>query len=85
MSEAKYVKIYNWLSEQISNKVFVPGDKIPNETEIAAKFNVHRMTVRQAIDKLVNNHMLIRTRGKGTFLLSEKTPVRPTFQRFAES
>lgn len=75
MSEAKYVKIYNWLSEQISNKVFVPGDKIPNETEIAAKFNVHRMTVRQAIDKLVNNHMLIRTRGKGTFLLSEKTPV----------
>jgi len=69
------MKICNWLSDQIKNKVYVPGDKIPNETEIAALFNVHRMTVRQAINKLINNHMLIRTRGKGTFLLSDKTPI----------
>ena len=38
-------------------------------------FGVHRMTVRQAIDKLVNDHMLVRKRGKGTYLLSEKRPV----------
>jgi DNA-binding GntR family transcriptional regulator len=75
MSEAKYLKIYNWLSDQIKSKVFQPGDKIPNETEIAEMFNVHRMTVRHAIDKLVSSHMLIRTRGKGTFLLSEKEPI----------
>lgn len=73
--ESKYIIIYNWLSNQIKNKKFLPGDKIPNEIDIAKKFNVHRMTVRQAIDMLVNNHMLIRIRGKGTFLLSEKTPV----------
>ena len=59
----------------IEYKKFLPGDKIPNEIDIAKKFNVHRMTVRQAIDLLVSNHMLIRIRGKGTFLLSEKTPV----------
>ena len=73
--ESKYIVIYNWLSGQIKNKKFLPGDKIPNEIDIAKKFNVHRMTVRQAIDLLVSNHMLIRIRGKGTFLLSEKTPV----------
>lgn len=73
--ESKYIAIYNWLSGQIKNKKFVPGDKIPNEIDLAKKFNVHRMTVRQAIDMLVSNHMLIRIRGKGTFLLSEKTPV----------
>ena len=38
-------------------------------------FGVHRMTVRQAIDKLVSDHMLVRKRGKGTYLLSEKRPV----------
>jgi len=75
MSEAKYLKIYSWLSDQIKNKVYQPGDKIPNETELAEMFHVHRMTVRHAIDKLVSNHMLIRTRGKGTFLLSEKEPI----------
>lgn len=75
MREAKYLQIYNWLSAQIKTKAFLPGDKIPNETELASMFGVHRMTVRQAIDKLVSNHMLIRTRGKGTFLLSEKMPV----------
>lgn len=75
MTEAKYLTIYNWLSDQIKTKTFKPGDKIPNETEIAEMFNVHRMTVRHAIDKLVSSHMLIRTRGKGTFLLSEKEPI----------
>ena len=27
--EAKYITIYNWLSDQIKNKKFLPGDKIP--------------------------------------------------------
>lgn len=75
MAKSKYLVIYEWLSEQIRNKVYQPGDKIPNENDLAAMFNVHRMTVRQAIDKLVNDHMLVRKRSKGTFLLSEKSPV----------
>jgi GntR family transcriptional regulator len=75
MSTPKYQIIYQFLSEQIRDKKILPGDKIPNESELAAMFQVHRMTVRQAIDKLVNDHMLVRKRGKGTFLLSEKYPV----------
>jgi len=74
-SKPKYMIIFEWLSEQIRNKTIKPGDKIPNENELAAMFNVHRMTVRQAIDKLVDDHMLVRKRSKGTFLLSEKSPV----------
>jgi DNA-binding GntR family transcriptional regulator len=74
-AKAKYLIIYEWLSEQITSKKFRPGDKIPNENELANMFGVHRMTVRQAIDKLVGDHLLVRKRGKGTFLLSEKSPV----------
>ncbi len=75
MSTPKYLKIYQFLSEQIKEGKILPGDKIPNESELAEMFQVHRMTVRQAIDKLVNDHMLVRKRGKGTFLLSAKYPV----------
>ncbi|MBI4806044.1 MAG: GntR family transcriptional regulator [Desulfovibrio sp.] len=74
-TKSKYMAIYEWLSEQITSKAFRPGDKIPNESELSTMFGVHRMTVRQAIDKLVSDHMLVRKRGKGTYLLSEKRPV----------
>ena len=75
MKKSKYMVIYEWLSDQIRDKKFQPGDRIPNETEIASMFNVHRMTVRQAINKLVGDHIIVRIRNKGTFLLSERSPV----------
>lgn len=75
MKKSKYMAIYEWLSDQIRSKHFKPGDRIPNETELAAQFGVHRMTVRQAINKLVGDHIIVRKRNKGTFLLSERSPV----------
>ncbi len=75
MKKSKYMVIYEWLSDQIREKKLQPGDRIPNEIEIASMFNVHRMTVRQAINKLVGDHIIVRKRNKGTFLLSERSPV----------
>jgi DNA-binding GntR family transcriptional regulator len=71
----KYLLIYEWLSKQIETREYRPGDRIPSEHELAAMFKVHRMTVRQAIDKLVEDHLLVRKRRSGTFLLSEKSPM----------
>ena len=71
----KYLLIYEWLSNQIEAGKYRPGDKIPSEHELAAMFKVHRMTVRQAIDKLVGDHLLVRKRRSGTFLLSERSPM----------
>lgn len=73
--KAKYMVIYDWLSERIADKTYQPGDRIPNECDLAAMFGVHRMTVRQATNKLVGEHILVRKPSKGTFLLSEKSPV----------
>lgn len=75
MKKSKYLAIYEWLSDQIRERKFLPGDRIPNEMELAAKFGVHRMTVRQAINKLVGDHIIVRKRNKGTFLLAERSPV----------
>lgn len=67
----KYRIIYEYLRQQIREEKLRPGDRLPNESELAARFRVHRMTVRQAIDILVNDHIVVRKRGRGTFLLRE--------------
>ena len=41
-----YVQIRNALREDIVNKVLLPGQKLPSEDELAARFGVSRMTVR---------------------------------------
>ena len=65
----KHIRIYNWLREMIDRGRF------PTEIEIAKKFGVNRMTVRQSMDMLVNEGIVIRKRGKGTFLLKKPDKV----------
>ena len=74
-AKAKYMRVYEWLEEGINEGRFQVGDRLPNEVELAERFNVHRMTIRQAINKLVSDHVVVRKRGSGTFLISDKRPV----------
>lgn len=45
-----------------------PGEAIPSEMELAARFRVSQGTVRKAIDELAAEHLLVRRQGKGTFV-----------------
>ncbi|MEP6608020.1 MAG: GntR family transcriptional regulator [Burkholderiaceae bacterium] len=45
-----------------------PGDMIPSELELAARFQVSQGTVRKAIDELSTENLLVRRQGKGTFV-----------------
>ena len=45
-----------------------PGEAIPSETELAARFKVSQGTVRKAIEELAAEHLLVRRQGKGTFV-----------------
>jgi len=47
-----------------------PGDVIPSEMELAARFKVSQGTVRKAIDSLAAENLLVRRQGKGTFVAS---------------
>ncbi len=68
----KYLQIRSWLYGMIRRGKIIVGDKLPTEEELAERFAVNRMTVRQAIDELVVEKMIIRKRGEGSFLLSVK-------------
>lgn len=45
-----------------------PGEAIPSEIELAARFKVSQGTVRKAIDELASENILVRRQGKGTFV-----------------
>ena len=58
------------------------GDMIPSETELCAKYNVTRMTVRQAINNLLVDGYIYRHKGRGTFVTFNKKEMlqdRPSF------
>jgi GntR family transcriptional regulator len=45
-----------------------PGESIPSEMDLAARFKVSQGTVRKAIDELAAENLLVRRQGKGTFV-----------------
>jgi len=67
-----YLEIRSYMIKQIEKGRLVPGDKIPSERELVDLFKVSRMTVRHAIDQLVNDGILVRMVGKGTYVSSER-------------
>jgi len=60
----KQAEIY--LRELIVSDKYKNGKFIPNEIELSEQLNISRNTLRQAINKLVNEGLLIRKRGIGT-------------------
>ncbi len=63
-----YVQIRKTLRDDIVNKVLAPGQKLPSEDELAVRFGVSRMTVRQGIADLIDEGLLYRRHGVGTFV-----------------
>jgi DNA-binding GntR family transcriptional regulator len=55
------------LGDLFSN-VYVAGDQLPNEAELAERFECSRATIREAVRGLVDGGYLLRRHGKGTFV-----------------
>ena len=51
-----------------------PGQAIPSEVDLAARYRVSQGTVRKAIDELASEHLLVRRQGKGTFVATHDEP-----------
>ncbi len=63
-----YKEVKRLLTETISAGEWKPGSAIPAEWKLAERFNVAVGTVRKAVDELVNENILIRQQGRGTFV-----------------
>jgi GntR family transcriptional regulator len=63
-----YQQIKSLLVQSLQAGEWQPGQAIPSETELAARFRVSQGTVRKAIDALATDNLLVRRQGKGTFV-----------------
>jgi GntR family transcriptional regulator len=70
-----YYQIKQSIKSWILNREFNPGEKIPSENELASKFSVSRLTVRQAISQLVQEGFLNSKRGEGTFVTNNENLI----------
>ncbi|MCA1010319.1 phosphonate metabolism transcriptional regulator PhnF [Halobacillus halophilus] len=67
-----YYQIEENIKQRISNGEYQPNDMIPSERILSENYAVSRMTVRQAITNLVNEGVLYREKGRGTFIAENK-------------
>jgi GntR family transcriptional regulator len=70
-----YEQIRILLTQSLVAGEWKPGEAIPSELELAARFRVSQGTVRKAIDELASEHILVRRQGKGTFVASHSEPA----------
>ncbi len=67
-----YKQLTDILRRDIEAGKFKKGEKIPTEIELSKLYNVSRITVRNALEELAKENLLIRKQGKGTFVNTEK-------------
>lgn len=67
-----YIQIHDKIKEDIEKGVWSIGDRLPSERELALKFDVSRMTLRQAIQTLADEGILERKIGSGTYVARKK-------------
>ena len=70
-----WAQLFDILLDRIVSKEYNAGDKMPTDLEIMQEFDVSRMTVRQAMNKLINEGYIERRRGKGTIVLEKENKV----------
>jgi len=63
-----YQQIKGLILRSLQSGEWKPGDVIPSEFDLAARFRVSQGTVRKAIDELATDNLLVRRQGKGTFV-----------------
>ena len=63
-----YYQLKQIILDKIKNGEWLPNSIILSERELCEIFEVSRMTIRQAINELVNEGILYRERGRGTFV-----------------
>lgn len=63
-----YQQIKGLITQSLQSGEWKPGEIIPSEVELAARYKVSQGTVRKAIDELAAENLVVRRQGKGTFV-----------------
>jgi GntR family transcriptional regulator len=67
-----YAQVKQALSACIEQGIWKPGEQIPGEPELCSMFDVSRTVIRQALGELELEGVVVRAKGKGTFVAQAK-------------
>lgn len=67
-----YAQVKDALRARIEHSEWKPGEQLPGEVELCAMFNVSRTVIRQALTELAYEGLIVRSKGKGTFVAEPK-------------
>jgi len=65
-----HIQIHEMLTSRLARGEWAPGEPLPSELALAAEYNVSVGTLRKALDAMVAEGLIVRRRGKGTFVRS---------------
>lgn len=68
MQQPKYMKLVEWVNENITSGVLRPGERLNSENELSEMFGISRQTVRHAISELEKDGKVERKKGSGTYI-----------------
>ena len=75
-----YLQLKEALTDGIERGEWGPGDLIPSEAELGKTFGVSRTVVRQALNEMTYDGLVVRQKGKGTFVAQPKISSRGLVQ-----
>src|SRR6201993_4801009 len=79
-----YQQIKGLILQSLEAGEWKPGEIIPSEVELAARYRVSQGTVRKAIDELATENLVVRRQGKGTFVATHaEEQIQYRFLRLA--
>jgi len=80
-----YLQLKDVVLREIQHGALNPGDRVGSEAALERTHGVSRITVRQAINALVQEGTLYRVPGKGTYVASRKVAPLAAFTSFSEN
>jgi DNA-binding GntR family transcriptional regulator len=66
--EPAYVQLVNILKDQIAQGAYLPGSRLPSESELCKRYQVSPMTVRRSINILLDQGIVSTIQGSGTYV-----------------
>ena len=79
-----YLQLQRVLRSAIERHILTPDEALPPERDLAEAYKVSRVTVRKALDGLVDARLLIRRQGAGTFIAARVEKNFATISSFSE-
>ncbi|ODT70902.1 MAG: phage tail protein [Pelagibacterium sp. SCN 63-23] len=76
-----YLQLKRWIEDAIKRGLINAGDALPSERDLAQRADVSRVTVRKAVQQLVQEGVLVQRHGSGTFVAPETQRVEQSLSQ----